>query len=238
MDWTQQIFAYCERGLDPAFWAEPLNAITNVAFLIAAGIAFLAWSAQAPERRGLMELIMIVIVTIIGIGSFLFHTYAQRWAALADTLPIGIFMMVYMGYTLRAYFRMPLWAVGIGLIAFFASLAYASAGIRCGGGPCLNGSVAYFPAFFALVGLGAVLIAQRHPAGGYLLSAGLVFAVSLSFRSLDQALCGYTAINGLDPIGLHFLWHCLNATLLYLLLVAAIRHGRSGRDAQSDLAPA
>ena len=27
-----KIFAYCERGLNPGFWAEPLNAISNAAF--------------------------------------------------------------------------------------------------------------------------------------------------------------------------------------------------------------
>ena len=35
MDWTAQIDGYCER-LGPGFWAEPLNALTNLAFLIAA----------------------------------------------------------------------------------------------------------------------------------------------------------------------------------------------------------
>lgn len=182
------------------------------------------WLSRSGEGRRLFELVLIAIVMVIGIGSFLFHTYATIWAALADTIPIGIFMMVYMGYVLRVYFRMPVWGVALGLIIFFISLQQASM-MRCGGGACLNGSVAYFPAFIALVGLGALLIRRGHAAGGSLLGAGLIFAVSLTFRSLDQALCGYTKINGLDPIGLHFLWHVLNATLLYLLLRAAILHG-------------
>ena len=37
MDWTAQIDGYCER-LDGAFWAEPLNAWTNLAFLLAAWV--------------------------------------------------------------------------------------------------------------------------------------------------------------------------------------------------------
>ena len=38
MAWTDPIDAYCER-LGPGFWAEPLNAWTNLAFLLAALLA-------------------------------------------------------------------------------------------------------------------------------------------------------------------------------------------------------
>ncbi|MEM7777367.1 MAG: ceramidase domain-containing protein [Pseudomonadota bacterium] len=221
----EQVFAYCERGLDTAFWAEPINAITNAAFLIAAVLALVQWMATPNGRTGVPELILVAVVAIIGIGSFLFHTFATVWASLADVIPIGIFMMAYMGYALRQYLNLPWWAVAIGLVVFFVTLAQASM-MRCDGGPCLNGSVAYFPAFIAMALIGLVLAVKGHAAGGYLVSAAVVFAVSLTFRSLDQALCPYTRINGLDPIGLHFLWHVLNATLLFLLLSAAIRHGR------------
>ena len=39
MDYQQKIFAYCERGLDPSFWAEPVNALTNLGFILASLIA-------------------------------------------------------------------------------------------------------------------------------------------------------------------------------------------------------
>ena len=39
MDWDARIFRYCERGGDAAFWAEPVNAATNAAFIIAALLA-------------------------------------------------------------------------------------------------------------------------------------------------------------------------------------------------------
>ena len=48
--------------------------------------------------------------------------------------------------------------------------------------------------------------------------AGLVFALSLTLRSLDGALCQQV------PLGLHWAWHLLNATVLYLLLRVAITH--------------
>ena len=37
MDLTQQFDGYCER-VDLTYWAEPVNAITNAAFLIAASM--------------------------------------------------------------------------------------------------------------------------------------------------------------------------------------------------------
>ena len=221
MDLTRQVFAYCERAGLPEFWAEPLNAVTNAAFLIAALAAYRLRETMPSERRGLMELAMMAIVAIIGLGSFLFHTFATVWAALADTIPIGVFMMVYMGFALRSLIGWPWWAVVLGLVAFFASLAAASVY----GGAAFNGSVAYFPAFAAMVGIGGYLMSVSHPAGRYLLAAGLIFAVSLTFRSLDLQLCTSTLIGERNPLGLHFMWHILNATLLYLLMVAAIRHG-------------
>jgi hypothetical protein len=40
------------------------------------------------------------------------------------------------------------------------------------------------------------------------------------FRTIDNAVCDVV------PIGTHFIWHCLNATLLYVLLRAAANIGR------------
>ena len=35
MEWFEAVDGYCER-VDAAFWSEPINAVTNAAFLIAA----------------------------------------------------------------------------------------------------------------------------------------------------------------------------------------------------------
>ncbi|MEE8297041.1 MAG: hypothetical protein V3R26_04335, partial [Hyphomicrobium sp.] len=74
MDWDQKIYRYCERGHDPAFWAEPFNAISNGAFLFAALFAAIAYLRLPREERDFVEAGLIVLVTIVGIGSFLFHT--------------------------------------------------------------------------------------------------------------------------------------------------------------------
>ena len=75
MDWTRAIDGYCERT-DPSFWAEPVIAVTNVAFLIA---AWIMW--RRVRGQGLpLAVWMVVILAAIGVGSYLFHTYAQVWA--------------------------------------------------------------------------------------------------------------------------------------------------------------
>lgn len=221
---NQKVFAYCERGVDPSFWAEPFNAVTNLAFLLAAAWALALWLRHRAERGALFELAMVLLVFVIGIGSFLFHTFATRWAAFADTIPIGIFMMAYMGYALRCYLRWQWWAVAAGLLIFFFALSQASM-VRCDGGPCLNGSVAYVPALLAMLLIGLAVSPRKHPAAGHLIAAGLIFGVSLTFRSLDRAWCDATDVAALGPLGLHFLWHCLNAAVLFTLLRAAILFG-------------
>lgn len=224
-----KIFAYCERGLNPAFWAEPLNAISNVAFLIAAIAGLMTWhrhgyGLDGRRAHGRTELLLVLVVGVIGIGSFLFHTFATRWAAVGDVAPIGIFMIGYLGYGLRRFARLGWLATLAGLALFLAAMGYAD-GVTCNGRACLNGSMAYLPALGALALIGISLTAARHAAAGLVLSGAAIFAVSLTFRSLDRALCPATALFGRGVWGTHFLWHMCNATLLYLLLRAAIVHG-------------
>ena len=226
MNWSGQIFLYCERGANLAFWAEPLNALSNAAFLIAAVAALMAWAGPARGARGSVELVLIVIVAVIGVGSFLFHTLATRWASLADTLPITAFMLAYLAYALVRFVRLTWLSTGLLLAAFVAAMVMAGS-MRCGAGPCLNGSLGYVPALIALGITGSVLNWREHAAGPFLLWGALLLAVSLTFRTIDRAICPWTAITASGPIGTHFAWHLLNGLLLYLLLAAAIRYGRT-----------
>lgn len=225
MDWSSKVYVYCERGADPAFWAEPLNALSNAAFLIAAALALAAWARQPGERRGAIELVLVLTVFLIGIGSFLFHTLATRWAALADTLPITAFMLIYLSYALLRFLRLSWLLTGV-LVAVFVLALQAAGGMRCAGGPCLNGSLGYVPALVALGLVGAALRWRGHEAGSVLLSGALIFAVSLTLRTVDRMVCPWTVIAASRAIGTHFVWHLMNAALLYVLMMAAVRFGR------------
>lgn len=210
---------YCER-LDGTFWAEPLNAISNAAFLFAALAAWLLLRQQG--RRDWPVEALTALVATIGIGSFLFHTMPQRWTLLADVVPIQFFALCYFGLALNCFLRLSPLAAVIGAILFLAACFGLAAGLSPLLPTGMRGSAGY--AGF-LIGLFGVALAARGrgdiAAGGRIAVAGLVFTLSLAFRSLDSVLCGAL------PFGLHWGWHLLNGLLLYLLLRAAILAPRS-----------
>src|SRR5438270_10070920 len=119
---------YCERT-SSAFDAEPINALTNAAFLIA---AWSAWRLQLsyPLRngRGLING-LIATMALVGLGSFLFHTVATRWAEWGDVLPIMLFMLLYLWLVLTVFFGWPVWLKLAGLTVYFAVTFYAEAAI-------------------------------------------------------------------------------------------------------------
>lgn len=242
MNWWQQLFHYCERGADPAFWAEPFNALSNGAFIIAALVAAGQYRTQYAITSGGLPrddqsahdhptLALIVLVFAIGVGSFLFHTFATRWASVADTAPIGIFMLSYIAFALRRFLGLQ-WAwIVLALITFVLSMR-AMSFLPCSaellpitaaaGRSCFNGSLGYVPAALSLVILTAAMMAIGHPAARVMAAAVSVFAVSLTFRTLDVEVCALTDVLG-KARGTHALWHVANALLLYLLLRAALQ---------------
>jgi hypothetical protein len=208
MSWSEPVDLYCERT-DPSFWAEPINAFTNGAFLIAAALAFVLWRRRGDRDPATLSL--IIVTALIGIGSFAFHTLATKGAVLLDVIPIALFVYGYLFLALRRFLRLQqLATIGI-LVAFIV----VSQGLSFAVPPnFLNGSTDYVPPLAALVTVGMVTGANRT--GSSILLAAAVFLVSLVFRTVDRAVCGGF------PIGTHFIWHLLNAGVLYILLRAAI----------------
>lgn len=214
--WSTPIDLYCER-LDPSFWAEPVNALTNVAFLVAAGAAFRLWRRNGHGDRAILALILAAVA--VGLGSFAFHTLATRGAMLLDVIPIGMFMYGYVLLALRRFLALS-WPLAFGLLAGFIalSLGLAVAVPRS----LLDGSAGYFPALAVLLVLGWAQRDRRH--GQALLVAGVLFAVSISLRIADLPLCGAF------PLGTHFLWHILNAAVIYAVLYGAIAEVRERKE--------
>ena len=218
--WSASVDGYCERT-DASFWSEPLNA----AFIAAA----LAAAFLLARRRGRdpAAILLIAIVAVIGIGSFLFHTVATRWAAVADVAPIAVFIHVYLFVALRRFLALGFWAALAGVAAFVALSRFGEPALRvvlAGANEAMLGSVSYVPAALALVTVGGLALVRSRAAGRpsvalagrALLLIGLLFAVSLAARSADLALCASL------PRGTHWLWHLLNATVLYALIRTAI----------------
>jgi uncharacterized membrane protein len=200
----QMVDLYCER-LGPNIWAEPINALTNLAFFVAAGAAWRLVYHRQIVSFGIWLLIGLIVT--IGAGSMLFHTFATNWARALDVLPILFFQLVYLGLYSSYIIKMRyLYAVGL-LIAYLIA-AYFGRQFPY----ILNGSLIYAPAFLLMLGLGLYHYSKRKNERTLLLIATGVFTLSLFFRSIDHAICPYFSI------GTHFFWHLFNSVLLYLLV--------------------
>ncbi|MDT0683136.1 ceramidase domain-containing protein [Roseicyclus sp. F158] len=222
MTFLGYIDLYCERTA-PGFWNEPINALSNAAFLIA---AVLAWRAlQASGRRGLAEIALIFLAASIGVGSFLFHTFANGKTELLDVIPIWTFVALYITIvifrmsngnylkTLRICLIVAA-CVGVGFWTTGRDIATNDAA----GPERLNGSLQYLPAIVALWGFALVTLIRRHPARALVVTAAACFTISLGFRTVDLMACRATGV------GTHFMWHVLNGAMILALLLALIRH--------------
>ncbi|MXU65410.1 ceramidase domain-containing protein [Oceanomicrobium pacificus] len=210
MNWLEQIDSYCERT-DPTFWSEPVNAVTNLAFLIA---AYWIWRRHRQDfDTG--EAILMGWLVMIGIGSFLFHTVAQAWAAALDTLPILGFVLTYIYLATVRFLRFPPWAGVVAVIGFFPYAAGFATLLMLGWGP-MNGSVSYIPVAVLIAVYGLVLLWREPATGVRLLTGAAILALSLFFRSIDEAVCAAL------PLGTHFLWHLLNGLMLGWMIRAMV----------------
>lgn len=209
---------YCERT-GPEFWSEPLNAVTNLSFIIA-GVVGLALCRRNGAEPFAQFLSWWVIV--IGVGSALFHTFANGATMLADVLPIGGFILLYTYYVATRFVGFGR-LQGAGTVALFYAAAFAlTALIPDSIGEATSGTTGYLPALLALLVFGAWLARRGHRAANYLFWAAGVFFVSMIFRSLDAAICQAV------PMGTHFVWHMLNGVLLGILAASAAHHRSLG----------
>src|SRR6516165_8734235 len=204
MSWSQPVHLYCERT-DPSFWAEPLNTLTNIAFLIAALAAFRLWRQKGA--RDLTALALIFVTALVGLGSFTFHALATQGAMLADVIPIAIFVYGYLFLALRRFLQIS-FAPAFAILAVFIGVSQGMSYFLPD--HFLNGSGEYLPPLTAMIVVGLLIQAQGPRRG--MLFAALIFAVSLVFRTIDLAVCD------VFPLGTHFVWHLLNVCVLYVLL--------------------
>ncbi len=209
MDWTSAIDAYCERT-DAGFWSEPVNAVTNLAFVLVALFMWRRATGEAPAR------LLSIILGLIGLGSFLFHTFATGWAAVMDTTPILAFVLVYIFLANRDFWEWPVWGAALGALAY---LPYASLITPVFSALPFFHISSFYWSLPLMIGAYAILLRHRVPetAQGLAIGAGLL-CLSLTARSLDLQICA--AI----PLGTHFLWHILNAIMLGWMIEVWLRH--------------
>lgn len=199
---------YCER-LGPGLWQEPINIISNAAFLLAAGLSLIHYRKRrlTPKHTDLAVWVLIILLGLIGVGSGLFHSFATLWAKLMDTIPILTFVTVYLGIYLWRLAKVPIYGVIAALLGFQVINTLA---LRALPASLVNGSLFYLPSWLCLVLI--TLFSTGSDLRHRLRNAVFLFSGALTLRSVDRAICPQI------PLGTHFLWHLLNAWLLFNLL--------------------
>lgn len=204
---------YRERSGDPAFWAEPFNALTNASFLIAAGFAL----ALAIRRQALTTstLTLISLAGVIGCGSFVFHTMPSPLTKWLDIIPITLFQVLFT------------WLISCKLLSNNRWLSAAIVLVVVGASFALlpfhqpiNGSLFYMPSLAAMLAFGGLWASRSKTEPFLLMGTACCFAIAITARSSDWSVPW--------PLGTHFLWHLLNGIVVYMALrtwiIATINH--------------
>lgn len=203
---TTYIDGYCER-LAPGLWAEPVNTVTNFAFIIAAVIIF----ARTETRKHPITIVLSILLFSIGVGSLLFHAFANTITSIADVTPILLFTLTFLFASYFYFFEIRRIRALILTLLFFP-YAWLIITIFDFLFPWIGSSIGYIP-ILLLFPIHSVLLWRLKPTIARNLGiAFMILAVSLSFRWLDEPICSQF------PLGTHFIWHVLNAVLLAYLI--------------------
>lgn len=199
-NWTQPIDIYCER-MDVSFWAEPINASTNAAFFVA---AFLIWRLQSKPAN-----LFAALIALIGLGSFAFHTWANRLTAVMDVAAIGFYLIAFAYCIPRQWNRHSRLISSASILFLLACVALSSLIVSNmkAGFPWLPSGL-YLGAWLALTAYAGITQTENPSAARWLWIAVVIFPSSLLFRQLDNVWCDATG-------GTHWLWHILNAIVLW-----------------------
>jgi hypothetical protein len=199
--WFNSVDIYCER-LDPGFWAEPINAISNLSFIVA---GFFLWRLRSPSST-----LMATLVILIGLGSFSFHTFANRLTGLLDVLAIALYLVAFAFLIPKQWSRNSLLIQLGSVLMLIVSIVLAQLLTSY-----LKATLLWLPsgmylgAWLALIIFALITQYSNMYAARFLWLAVIVFPASLVSRQLDMPLC--------DSIGgSHWLWHLLNGLTLYL----------------------
>ena len=198
--WFNSVDIYCER-LDASFWAEPINAITNLSFIVAGYFIYRLKSSSST--------LLAVLMILIGLGSFSFHTFANRLSSLADVLAIALYLITFSFLIPKQWLRSSILIQLGSILLLIVSIVLAHLLISH-----LKPALPWIPpgiylgAWLALFIYALVTQYSNTSAARFLWLAVIVFPFSLLSRQLDIPLC--------DSIGTtHWLWHLLNGLTLY-----------------------
>ncbi|MDG2187330.1 MAG: ceramidase domain-containing protein [Hyphomicrobiales bacterium] len=205
---SESIDIYCER-LSSDIFAEPINFITNIAFILSFTLLYRQYKQKTFYSKIIKRytFLLIGLTLFIGIGSFLFHLYGTLLSAIADVIPIMVFIILYLYLSIRVYLDQSKKISIYSLVAFLIlNFLLAFNGIE--------EISSYIMALFAMLLISFLSYKKKeYDISLGLLMASFLFAISLLFRQIDLLSCTHLAI------GTHWLWHILNSILLYMLVI-------------------
>ncbi len=208
-------YGVCERSA-PGMLAEPLNLLSSFAFLFVAVSIYRHYHHHEDlERKWIWDVHALTFITfLIGINSIVFHAFPTPTTELIDTVTIVLFIILYFWSVL---FRIGRCTKFQALVCFVAFVGFSH--ILVHQFPrALNDSIGYLSSMIALIMIAVHLHLKARPSSSHFMFAAIIGVVSLSCRAIDRELCEETFV------GTHFLWHCLNATLIYILLKQLVRN--------------
>jgi hypothetical protein len=210
--------AYCER-VGPGLLAEPLNAVSNISFLLAALAAWVLATRTGTLSAGVR--VLIALAASVGIGSILWHTYPTMLTLILDIVPILIFIIWFIWlYTRNVMGMRSLFAgacAALFVLGTLLALQYSDV---------LHGALVYTPGLIVALVLGIFHATERGVARFTLLAAAGVYLAALFFRTIDNEVCPVL------PIGTHFLWHLLIGLVTYLAMRSLILSTTTGAGAR------
>ena len=200
-------FYYCERNSIETF-AEPLNAISNVAFVLCGIIFFL--------RKGMIKNPLPYSVIFIGLSSFLFHYIPISFFSTLDVFSILLFVVLYNTLLTRkilnySYFKSALSSFILILLSFLLGILFSKT--------IISTSSFYLGLLSYMIYIAFLL--KKVSNIKYFLIAIILFSISLIFRSVDIYLCDFISF------GTHFVWHILNSLVIYFLILFLFLTNRS-----------
>ena len=195
---------YCERTSSSTL-AEPVNLITNLAFLISAILVH-----KMLVRKNIKKSIYNYfpwLILLISLGSASYHSYRSSATLLFDALPVYIFLGFSLFLLLRKLVKSTVLTAGIIglfiLIQVFLTVNFSS---------FLNGSIRHIASAILLL---ILIIWTYKKFGKTAFQLGLIFLVyivGIFFRTIDFQICPVFST------GTHFLWHLFVAWGAYLIV--------------------
>ena len=153
---------------------------------------------------------MAILMILIGLASFSFHTFANRLTGLLDVLAIALYLVAFAFLIPKQWSRNSL-LIQLGSVLMLIVSIVLTQSLMSYLKPALPWlpSGMYLGAWLALIVYALITQCSNMPAARFLWLAVIVFPISLLSRQLDMPLCDLIG-------GSHWLWHLLNGLTLFL----------------------